>query len=305
MLDEIRTFVTLAEAGSLQRAAERLLLTPSAVTRQIQRLETALGAPVLDRRVKPPRITPIGQSVLEQGRSLLRSFEAMKASASTKTEPAGVFRLGLSHGLAVAAIAAPIRQMTNRFSSLQPQLNADMTQNLLERVRRGDLDAAVMLLPAGEPLSPDLIGKVIATDHMTIVGPAGLLRGQEGDLRCLDGQAWVLNPPGCLVRETFRSTLEAAGMPLKVAAEVHNMDLQLSLVSAGYGLGLFPGRFLAQRRELDSLATAGNFGLDIPVSIAFVKAGSLGRLEPAAIALHEELCGYFSRSGVTATRTQA
>ena len=42
MLDEIRTFVVLAESGSLQRAAERLFLTPSAVTRQIQRLEATL-----------------------------------------------------------------------------------------------------------------------------------------------------------------------------------------------------------------------------------------------------------------------
>src|SRR6476620_7522124 len=52
MLDEIRTFVVLAESGSLQRAAERLFLTPSAVTRQIQRLEAALNTPLLDRRVK-------------------------------------------------------------------------------------------------------------------------------------------------------------------------------------------------------------------------------------------------------------
>ena len=53
MLDEMRTFVVLAESGSLQRAAERLFLMPSAVTRQIQRLEAALKTPLLDRRVKP------------------------------------------------------------------------------------------------------------------------------------------------------------------------------------------------------------------------------------------------------------
>ena len=52
MLDEMRTFVVLAESGSLHRAAERLFLTPSAVTRQIQRLEAALKTSLLDRRVK-------------------------------------------------------------------------------------------------------------------------------------------------------------------------------------------------------------------------------------------------------------
>jgi DNA-binding transcriptional LysR family regulator len=63
MLDEIRTFVVLAETGSLQRAAERLFLTPSAVTRQIQRLEGVLKTPLLDRRVKPGRITREGRAV--------------------------------------------------------------------------------------------------------------------------------------------------------------------------------------------------------------------------------------------------
>ena len=65
MLDEMRTFVVLAESGSLQRAAERLFLTPSAVTRQIQRLEAALKTPLLDRRVKPGRITREGRAVLD------------------------------------------------------------------------------------------------------------------------------------------------------------------------------------------------------------------------------------------------
>src|SRR5258708_30471246 len=72
MLDEIRTFVVLAESGSLQRAAERLFLTPSAVTRQIQRLEATLKMPLLDRRVKPARITREGRAVLARRAPLLR-----------------------------------------------------------------------------------------------------------------------------------------------------------------------------------------------------------------------------------------
>src|SRR5512147_143881 len=70
MLDEIRTFVVLAETGSLQRAAERLFLSPSAVTRQIQRLEATLKTPLLDRRVKPARITREGRAVLDGGRHM-------------------------------------------------------------------------------------------------------------------------------------------------------------------------------------------------------------------------------------------
>ena len=72
MLDEMRAFVVLVESGSLQRAAERLFLTPSAVIRQIERLEAALKTPLLDRRVKPARITREGRAMLDRGRQMLR-----------------------------------------------------------------------------------------------------------------------------------------------------------------------------------------------------------------------------------------
>ena len=89
MLDEIRTFVVLAESGSLQRAAERLFLTPSAVTRQIQRLEAVLKTPLLDRRVKPARITREGRAVLDGGRHMLRIMDDLKA-AGEHAEPAAL-----------------------------------------------------------------------------------------------------------------------------------------------------------------------------------------------------------------------
>ena len=84
MLDEIRAFVVLAESGSLQRAAARLFLTPSAVTRQIQRLEAALKTPLLDRRVKPGRITREGHVVLDRGRQMLRIMDEVPGVVGMK-----------------------------------------------------------------------------------------------------------------------------------------------------------------------------------------------------------------------------
>jgi DNA-binding MarR family transcriptional regulator len=78
----MRAFVVLADSGSLQRAAERLFLTPSAVTRQIQRLEAVLKTPLLDRRVKPARITREGRAVLERGRQMVRMMEELKANGA-------------------------------------------------------------------------------------------------------------------------------------------------------------------------------------------------------------------------------
>src|SRR5215467_1746633 len=100
MLDDIHALVQFAEAGSVIRAAERLHRTPSAVTRQVQRLEAALGAQLLDRTVKPPRLTPVGARIVEQGRELLKRADDLRALAAPAAEPAGLLRVGVSHALA-------------------------------------------------------------------------------------------------------------------------------------------------------------------------------------------------------------
>ena len=112
MLDDLRALVEFAQAGSIAGAAGRLHRTPSAVTRQLQRLEAALGAELLDRSVKPPRVNSLGSRILEQARDLLQRTKALKSVTSTDAEPHGLLRIGLSHPLAEGTLVDPIRALT-------------------------------------------------------------------------------------------------------------------------------------------------------------------------------------------------
>src|SRR5262249_24890123 len=78
--------------GSIAGAADRLFRTPSAITRQVQRLEAALGAELLDRSVKPPRLNSLGSRVLEQARDVLQRTEALNSLVSSDAKPHGVLR---------------------------------------------------------------------------------------------------------------------------------------------------------------------------------------------------------------------
>jgi len=86
LLEDLRALVEFAHAGSIAGAADRLFRTPSAITRQVQRLEAALGAELLDRSVKPPRLNSLGSKVLEQARDLLQRTEALKSLTSSDAE---------------------------------------------------------------------------------------------------------------------------------------------------------------------------------------------------------------------------
>jgi DNA-binding transcriptional LysR family regulator len=298
MLDEIRTFVVLAESGSLQRAAERLCLTPSAVTRQIQRLEATLKTPLLDRRVKPGRITREGRAVLDGGRHMLRIMDDLKATGSKDAEPSGIFSIGLSHALAQPSLVASIQRLTSRFPRLQPVLTTGLRQQLIEQVRTGELDVALAFLSAADTPPGDVASSVLATERLVLVrarrSPPRARRSSTSHDGDLDAR-WVLNPPGCFIRQSLEARLRERGSPFEVAAAINNIDMQVSLVASGIGLGLIPARFLAshpKRRQLERLSRAG---ISIEASIVFLQAGHLGRLEPAATFLQEELRDHFAQ----------
>ena len=298
MLDEIRTFVILAESGSLQKAAERLFLTPSAVTRQIQRLEATLKTPLLDRRVKPGRITREGRAVLDGGRHMLRIMDDLKASSSKDTEPGGIFRIGLSHMLAQPSLVASIQRLTSRFPRLQPVLSTDLRPQLMEQVRTGELDVALAFLSVDDAVPGDVASSVLAAERLVLVRARGVQprarRGSKSKDRDLDAR-WVLNPPGCFIRQSLEATLRELGSPFEVAAAINNIDMQLSLVASGIGLGLIPARFLDSHPKRRRLERVMRSGIGIEASIVFMQATHLGRLDPAAAFLKQEFRNHFGR----------
>jgi DNA-binding transcriptional LysR family regulator len=297
MLDEIRTFVVLAESGSLQRAAERLFLTPSAVTRQIQRLEATLKTPLLDRRVKPGRITREGRAVLDGGRHMLRIMDDLKASGSKDAEPSGILRVGLSHALAQPSLVASIQRLTSRFGRLRPVLSTDLRPKLIEQVRTGELDVALAFLATDDAAPGDVASSVLAAERLVLVRARGpqprARRSSKSKDRDLDAR-WVLNPPGCFIRRSLEARLRELGSPFEVASEINNIDMQLSLVASGIGLGLIPARFLASHPKRRRLERITRSGISIEASIVFMQANHLGRLETAVAFLKEEFRTHFS-----------
>lgn len=287
MLEDINAFIEFAEAGSVARAADRLCRTPSAVTRQIQRLEASLGATLLNRTVKPPQLTPLGARVLEQAREVLARTKALKAITSSAAEPSGLLRVGVSHALADGALAGPVGMLRERFPKVRLRLLSELTGNLFERLLKGELDVAAVLLPEGQAAPFPLATKVISTDRMLIIGSRA--HGLKPTWSQLDGKSWVLNPPGCTLRTALLDTMCKAGVSATISAEVHNMHLQLALVASGCGLGLLPERFVRGEGSKLSVRAIAPKGFDLRMTIAVVRAGSLGALERTAADFEREL----------------
>src|SRR5689334_5964901 len=251
VLDDLHALVEFAQAGSIAGAADRLYRTPSAITRQLQRLEAALGAELLDRSVKPPRLNSLGSRVLEHARDLLQRTETLKSVTSSDAEPHGLLRIGLSHPLAEGTLIAPILALTETYPGVRLRLLSELTSELFRRLLAGELEAAVVLLPEGKTAPPPLLTNIIAGDRMEIVQSAA--GNVDGDWKSLGKAPWVLNPPGCPLRARLIDRMERDGFTPIIAAEVHNMHLQLAFVQSGYGVGLLPARFIVRSHSIDAV----------------------------------------------------
>ena len=295
MFDDLNALVEFARAGSITGAADRLYRTPSGITRQLQRLEAALGAELLDRSVKPPRLNSLGSRVLEQGRDLLERMDALKSVTSSAAEPHGLLRIGLSHPLAEGTLIEPIRALTEKYPKVRVRLLSERTSELFNRMLAGELDVAAVPLAAGRTAPPPLVTNIIATDRVEIVqGAAGNV---DGDWKSLGRAHWVLNPPGCFLRASLIDRMERAGFTPMVAAEIHNMHLQLAFVQSGYGLGLLPARFITLNKSLDTVQVLRPPSFELHMSVATVRVRQLGALERAVELLEHGIRQLFEAAG--------
>src|SRR5262245_46794403 len=206
-------------------------------------------------------------------------MEALQSVTSHDAEPHGLLRIGLSHPLAEGTLIGPILALTEKYPRVRLRLLSELTSELFRRLLAGELDAAVVLLPEGKTAPPPLLTRVIASDRMEIVqAAAGKV---DGDWKSLGRAPWVLNPPGCPLRASLIDRMERDGFTPTIAAEVHNMHLQLAFVQSGYGVGLLPARFIVRNHSIDSVKVLRPPSFDLNPTIAIVRVGQLGALEKA------------------------
>jgi DNA-binding transcriptional LysR family regulator len=284
-IPDIQAFVAVAEAGSINRAARRLHLTQPAVTRRLQSLEAALGAVVLlDRRIRPPVLTPVGRQVLESCRRVLSAVGDLKADASPGV-PKGGFRIGVAHGLAEGVLSSPFDEVRQRFPQVRLRISANWTNHLIEELRGGALDCAVALIDDQTRLPTEVTATALDTEELVVVGAKSLsLQTGRRRLRLQDiaGHGWVLNPPGCGFRTAVQRVFDREGLALDVTAEVFGHDLQLSLAARGAGLTVAPRSKFETSADRRALQVVHSHGLEFRTTVALLRRGSLGKLDSIA-----------------------
>ena len=278
-IDDIDAFVAVIRCQSISLAAETLQLTQPAITRRVQNFEEALGVELLDRNTKPLRPTPIGMRVYEQCRAILREIDALNELVAQDALPSGSLRLGVPQTIGDAVLLDTLNDLKHVYAELKVQVSTGWGTNLLARVEHADLDAAVVLFPAGKVFPEGVSSRSLGKMNLVVVAPKGELTKKSYKLADCYQRGWILNPDGCGFRAGLQRVLAAQGLGLQINMETFGTDLQLGLVANGQGLGLVPEPLLENSKYRDQLSIVPISDFKPLIDLWVIHARFLGNLQ--------------------------
>jgi DNA-binding transcriptional LysR family regulator len=252
-IPDLEAYIAVVETGSIGAAALRLNLTQPGVTRRVQSLEQSVGTPLLDRRSKPPRLTPAGRAAYDQARRVVQAVRDMTLALEPDGEPHGELRVGVTAALGDLALAEPVDRVRAAYPQLYLRASTGWSEQLIQAVRGGTLDAAAVLtLDARQPLA-GRSGESLTTDPAAVVAGHELPLPDRVRLEDLAPIPWVLDHDGCSFRRVLRDAFAAHGRALVPGIEVGGAELQLSLIARGHGVGLVLPRMLERSAFRDAV----------------------------------------------------
>lgn len=237
-LTALRSFMTVADAGGVTKAAVQLNLTQSAVSMQLKRLEDALGQTLLDRSQRGMALTAQGEQLLGYARRLL---DLNDEAWARMTHPAfeGEINIGVPQDIMYPYVPRILQRFAQEYPRVRVLLHSDYTTALKPRLAGGELD---LILTTEAALDPG--GETLARQPLVWVGAEG-------------GQAWRSRPlrfgsaTRCLFRRPAIEALERAGLAWELSVDaVSCSTVEVSVTADLAVFVLLAGSIPAQCEEI-------------------------------------------------------
>jgi LysR family transcriptional regulator, hydrogen peroxide-inducible genes activator len=240
-LRQLAYLVALSERLNFRVAAEAQFVTQSTLSAGIKELETLLGVQLVERDKRHVRLTAVGEDVVARARELLAAATDLAEAARTATRPlSGPLRLGAIPTIAPFLLPTVLPALRRAYGELKLYLREDLTERLLERLRAGRLDVALIALPFD---TSDLYVRELFKDEFSFVAreadPA--VRGKNVALQSLDtGDMLLLEEGHCLRNHAIAACGPRRGR-WEPRVEATSLTTLIQMVEGGLGVTLLPG----------------------------------------------------------------
>ncbi|WP_150678002.1 LysR family transcriptional regulator [Pandoraea pneumonica] len=236
-IDLLRSFVAIAQAGSLSRAAQRIARTQSALSQQMKRLEEIVDQPLLQRTGRGVVLTSGGERLLGHAQRLLRLHDEAMADMTGKGL-SGTIRFGCPDDYAAAFLPDLLRQFASQHPQALVEVICEPTPRLLEQLARHALDLALISLA-------DASGDgIIRREPLVWIGTPGLAAALFDPVEALEAATsrepipLALSDPDTLDHMAACEALQAAGRPYRIAYASSNLAGLTALARSGQALAV-------------------------------------------------------------------
>lgn len=232
----LKSFVAVADHGSMAAAARLLNITPAAVAQQIRTLEREIGAPLIARAGRSVHVTEPGARMLQRARELLRGVADLRSVANDDTT-AGELRLGAGTNQLTGIVPDVLARLVALYPRIQVYVQPGYSPDLYRAVERCDLDAAVVLEAPFE--LPKTCGwQLLREEPLVVLAPRAFARRDAHELLAseplirYDRTQW-----GGRLAEQY---LQAAGIVPHERFELNALNAIAVMVDRGLGVSLVP-----------------------------------------------------------------
>jgi len=239
-LRQLGYLVELSERLSFRAAAEAQFVTQSTLSAGIKELETLLGVQLVERDRRHVRLAPVGEEVAARGRELLAATTDLVEAARSGARPlSGPLRLGAIPTIAPYLLPRVLPPLRRAYRELKLYLREDLTERLLERLRAGSLDVALIALPYE---TGDLYVVELFEDEFSFVArdtdPA--LREKDVALGRIDAGDMLLLEEGHCLRDHAIAACGPRRARWESRVEATSLTTLIQMVAGGLGVTLLP-----------------------------------------------------------------
>ncbi|GAC1030524.1 LysR family transcriptional regulator [Pseudomonas sp. No.21] len=267
-LRQLQVFVSVAQQGSVSRAAESLSLSQSAASTSLTELERQSGCQLFDRVGKRLSLNALGHQLLPQAVGLLDQAREIEALLNGKS---GFGSLAVGATLTVGNYLATllIGSFMQRHPECQVRLHVQNTMNIVQQIAHYELDLGLI---EGDCQHPDIEVLPWVEDELVVFCAPGHRLAESGhaSLEELSREAWILREQGSGTRLTFDQAMRHHPTPLNIRLELEHTEAIKRAVESGLGISCISRLALRDAFRRGSLVPLETPGIDLRRQFYFI-----------------------------------
>jgi DNA-binding transcriptional LysR family regulator len=232
----LATLDAILRCGSFTAAAEEMGLTPSAVSLQVKRLEEHFGQPLFVRAGRVAKPTQVARELAEAMQGALSTMEALRLRSTPAVE--GRVSIGTIRTVQSSTLPAALHEVHRLYPKLTVRAVQGETSSLLEQLKSGALDAAVVIRPASGG-ARRFQWHPLAHEPFVLIAPPATPAGQPL-AEILREHDFIHFDKALVSGRLAAACLHKLAHRVRSSAEIDSIDTIVALVSAGFGVSVVP-----------------------------------------------------------------